>query len=252
MKILTIVLLMMATLAAPVVAQNDSKSYRMYDVVYIKPKYDKLEELGLVMAKHNRDFHSTAPYRASIWSVSGGDHTGWWAWVMGPLTFTDLDTRPGDKAHNDDWQREVMPLIDDIDEANFWRYDSTVSYDANEPFSGSEIWTTYYLEPYQGYRFTAMLTKVKQVYQQKSLPNSFEVYRASFDTKDGGNVLIAFPFKNYAWFDEDRDFGALYDDVHGKGAWEKFRYEYRDVVKYAQDELTTFIPELSGGTEENQ
>lgn len=243
---------MMATLAAPAFARSDNKTYSMYDVVYIKPKYDRLEELGQVMAKHNRDFHSTAPHRASIWSVSGGEHTGWWAWVMGPLTFTDLDTRPGDKAHDENWRQKVMPLVDDLDAANFWRYDSAVSYEANEEFSGNEIWTTYYLKPFQGYRFTEMLSKIKKVYKEKSLPNSFEVYRASFDTKEGGNVMIAFPFKNYAWFDRDSDFTAFYDEVHGKGAWEKFRNEFRDIVNYSQDEVATFVPELSGGTEENR
>jgi hypothetical protein len=235
-----------------VYSQEEKKSYRMFDVVFLKPKYDKLAELGEAMAKHNREFHSEAPHTAHIWAVSSGEYAGWWAWVMGPLTYTDLDSRPESKEHKEDWVEKVMPYIEDISGSNYWKFDDDASYQTEDSFTGKEIWTTYEIKPFEGYRFTELLKKVKAVYEEKKFDYSFEVYRAQFESKGSGSVMISFPFKNWAFFDEDRNFKKDFEEVHGEGSWANFMEEYKDIVISADDAIANYIPELSGGTEENK
>ena len=229
---------------------SQENDYKMYEMMYIKPKTDKLKELGEAMAKHNKTYHNENPYKANIWMAQSGPHTGEWVWVMGSLTYTDLDSRPDTKEHLEDWRDNVMPYIEDISEGEYWKLDDKISYDPEDSFSGKEIWSLYDIKPFEGYRFTALLEKVVEVYKEKNYPNYMQVYRTQFSSATGRDVAIAFGFKNWAFFDEDDNFWKDYEEVHGEGSKWKFFEEYREVVNSTYDEVSEYIPELSGGSGE--
>lgn len=226
------------------ISQEES-TYKMYDFVYIKPSYDKMEELMEAMAKHNQEFHAESPYRAQVWNVQTGTYAGWWAWIMGPCTYTELDGRPNDEAHNKDWSHEVMPYVRKISERNHWKLDSEVSYVPEITYTGKEIWTICDLKPFEGYRFTQLLKNIQRVYKEKSYNKLFEVYRSQFRSKNMGEILIASSFENWASFDEDKNFEKDYEDVFGEGSWWKFVEEYRDIVLSVEDQVVIRIPELT-------
>jgi len=233
-------------------SQEADTEYKMYEMIYIKPKTDKLKELGEAMAKHNKTYHNEKPYTAYIWMAQTGPHTGEWVWVMGPLTFTDLDSRPETTEHLEDWRDNVMPYVKDVSEGEYWKYDDKVSYNPEGSFSGKEVWTLYDIKPFEGYRFTALLEKVVEVYKEKDYPNYFQVYRSQFSSGSGRDVAIGFGFKNWAFFDEDDHFWKDYEEVHGEGSKWKFFEEYRDVVESSYDEVSEYIPELSGGVDSDE
>lgn len=228
-------------------SQEDDKSYKMYEILYLTPRTDKIMELNEALAKHNKTFHKDAPYQVHVWMINTGPHTGDLAWVMGAATFTDLDSRPESKEHQEDWMKNVMPNVKKVSDGEYWKQDEKVSYSPEGSFTGKEIWTVYDIVPFEGYRFTALLENVVEVYKAKNYPNYFEVYRSQFDGGNGHDVAIGFGFKNYAFFDEDEKFWNDYEEVHGEGSRWKFFEEYREVVKGSYDELSEFIPELSSG-----
>lgn len=232
-----------------VFSQEEDKSYKMYELMYITPKTDKIKELGEALANHNKTYHNEGPFTAHIWMANTGPHTGDLIWSMGPLTFTDLDNRPDEEAHMADWTENVMPNIKKISEGEYWKLDEKVSHTPEGSFSGKEIWSVYDIKPFEGYRFTALLEKVVEVYKAKSYPNYFQVYRSQFDGGNGRDVAIGFGFKNYSFFDEDDKFWKDYEEVHGEGSRWKFFEEYRDVVEHSFDELSEYVPALSGGSE---
>jgi len=226
------------------------ESYKMYDVIYIKPKYDKVKELSEAVAKHNKEFHNEGPHTSSVWMVQSGSYSGWWAWIMGPLTYTDLDSRPDSKEHLEDWMGEVMPYIQEYAERNLWKLDDEVSFVPEDSFTGKTIWSNYDIKPFEGYRFTEMLKLVKKVYEEKEYTRSFAVYRAQFDSRNMGSVTISFGFKSWAFFDEDKTFKKDFEEVHGEGSWWKFMEEFKEIVISVEDQAAIFVPELSGGTDE--
>lgn len=223
--------------------------YKMYEMIYITPKYDKLKELGEAMAEHNKKFHKEDPYKASVWMAQTGPHTGDWVWVMGPATFTELDNRPETDEHMQDWRDNVMPYVSALSEGEYWKMDDKLSYSPEGSFSGNEVWTIYDIKPFDSYRFKALLEKVVEVYKQKSYPNYFEVYKSQFDSGTGRDFAIGFGFKNWAFFDEDDKFWADYEEVHGEGSRWKFFEEYRDIVITSYDEVSEFVPGLSSDSE---
>jgi hypothetical protein len=54
---------------AAVFAQAD---YNQYEVVYVKPKLDKVDLFKKGIAAHNKKYHSKAPYKASVSAIITG------------------------------------------------------------------------------------------------------------------------------------------------------------------------------------
>lgn len=233
-------------------AQEEKESYKMYELLYIKPDYKHMKELGEAMAKHNKTFHNEGPHKAHVWLINTGPHTGEWCWAMGPLTFTDLDSRPDTKEHTEDWMNNVMPFVEEISDGEYWKQNDKLSHVPEGSFSGKEIFTVYDIKNFQEYRFTELLEKVVRVYNEKNYENYFIVYESQFDGNPSRDVAIAFSFKNWAFFDEDPKFKKDYEEIHGEGSWFKIMEEYRDIVVGSIDELSEYIPELSGGSAGDQ
>ncbi len=227
--------------------EEEKKTYKMYELLYLTPKTDKLEELGEALAAHNKKFHTEAPHQAHVWMINTGPHTGDLVWVMGPMTFTDMDSRPDDEDHGKDWMTTVMPHVKKLSDGEYWKLDDKLSYSPEGSFTGKEIWTVYDVVPFEGYRFKALLENVVKVFREKNYPNYFQVYNSQFDGGNGHDVAIGFGFKNYAFFDEEDKFWDDYEEVHGEGARWKFFEEYREVVKSSYDEVSHYVPEMSAG-----
>ncbi|MBK7342106.1 MAG: hypothetical protein IPJ06_02670 [Saprospiraceae bacterium] len=89
MKMLLFALIMPIML----MAQDDKEGYAMWQTIYLTPNTANLKALGLAMASHNKTYHKTGPHQASVYNVATGPNTGKMVWLMGPLTYADLDTR---------------------------------------------------------------------------------------------------------------------------------------------------------------
>lgn len=232
-------------IAVSVLAQE--KNYEMVETMYIKPKGEKMKEFITALTNHSKKFHTTDPNKSGVWLVNTGPYTGWLAWVVGPCTFSQMDgRRVNEKEHTEDWLFSVMPHIEEVSEGEYWKKDDKVSWEPDGSFSGREVWSIYDIKPFEGYRFTGLLEKVADVYKKKNYPNYFEVYRNQFESNCGHDVAIAFGFKNWAFFDEEDMFWKDYEEVNGEGSKMKFFEEYRDVVLSSYDEVSEYLPDLSG------
>jgi hypothetical protein len=241
---------MLAAVLGFAVLSMAQADYVMYKTMYLKPKYDKLKELGKAMAEHNKEYHSEGTGTVYVWLVNTGPHTGEWLIVSGPTTFTDMDNIDYGQEHQDHWLFEVMPYVEDVSEGEYWRMDAKTSYNPEDAVGGKEVLSIYEVRDFEEYRFNDMLKKVKEVYEQKAYPNFFQVYHTQFDSFNGRDVLIAGNFPNWAFFDRERTFKKDYEEVHGEGSWSKLMEEYKDCVVSSYDEVIIYIPELSGPASE--
>lgn len=105
-------------------AQEDSKDYEMMESILLTPDYTKLKVLGENMRAHNTKYHNDGPYKASVYNISTGPNTGKLVWMMGPLKYTHLDSRPEVDGHDEDWRDNVMPYIKKNHTGEYWRMDS--------------------------------------------------------------------------------------------------------------------------------
>lgn len=227
-------------------AQED-ESYVMFENTRMAVKTDKYKEFGKVMAHHNKTYHSgDGPYHANVWSVSVGEKAGQIIWSMGPCTFAQHDDRPGGSEHMEDWLFNVMPTIKYSDGSNMWKLDKDISYNPEGKASSKLSIRVYDLEDWQHYRFKELLKKVVKVYSEKNYDRTLGTYWAEFDVEEDEDVAIVWGFDKWAQFDEDNEFMADFEEVHGEGSWFKFLEELRGTVKSKKDEVWELIPELSG------
>jgi len=241
--------LMMAVFAFTVFsfAQEEEKSYVMYENTRLVVKSDKYKEFKEAMAHHNKTYHAEGPNHANVWSVSVGEDAGQIIWSMGPCTFEQHDHRPDGSDHNDDWTNNVLPTIKYVDGSNMWKRDDKLSYSPEGATSSKLSIRVYDLKDWQGYRFKELLEKALEVYKVNSYDWTFSTYWPRFNTVEGEDVALVWGFNEWAWFDKDSNFKKDFEAVHGEGSWFKFIEELRGTVESSKDEVWEIIPELSGG-----
>ena len=107
-------------------AQDDDKSYTMYQTIYLDGDNTKTNELGEGLKAHNKKYHNTAPHEAVVFSVNTGPRAGDLVWMMGPCTFSDIDNRPkGD--HGKDWRDNVLANCTDTGPVEYWKRNDELS-----------------------------------------------------------------------------------------------------------------------------
>ncbi len=224
------------------------ESYVMYETMYIKPKADKLKEFDKVFAAHNKKFHSEGASQVFIRYVVNGPHAGEYVWAMGPTTWTDLDDRPDDDSHSDDWSA-VMPFIEEVSEVEYWRMDSELSY-LPESYEGSNkihvrVWD---VKPGKWDETKAIMKQVVDVYKDTKDPNPWSLYYNQFQTGNGRDIAGVFGFDKWAEYDQESTWVKDFERVNGEDSWEmamEFMRENTTMV----EEVRELVPELGGATQ---
>ena len=242
MKTVILLFCLVTGLVTTSLSQTDYEGWR---TLYIESGKNR-EALEKGMAAHNKKYHASGPYEAYVWEIIIGKHEGQYLLAMGPCTFTDLDTKPFGKEHDEDWQKNVMNYVEKESSYKFWKVNDKVSYQPENGLSGKVIWTSYDIKPFEGYRFKAMLEKVAEVYRTKKYNHSFMVYETQFDIGDGEDIVLEWQFDKWAWLDREEKFMKDYEEVHGEGTWRYFMEEYKDVVEDSYDEVAIFRKDLGG------
>ncbi len=228
---------------------SSQDSYIMYESMYIKPKSSEIKEFNEALAAHNEKYHADGPNAVAIQSVVNGSRAGQLVWVMGPLTFTDLDSRPSDDAHMNDWNT-VMPYIEEITEVEYWRMDPDLSYTPEGwNFTPKIHIRTWELKHGKSEEFLSILTKIVEVFRSKKYDHSWHVYWNYFQTGNGRDIAGVFGFDTWAFYDEDPVFIKDFEEIHGEGSWEETYDNMTDITVSMTEELRELITELSGSAD---
>jgi len=204
-----------------VTAQEEKESYSMVEITYMLPKIGMEKAFKQAVKDHNEKFHKEGPHKASLDLILTGKESGWFVWIMGPCTFTDLDNRPDTDAHTSDWEKNVSPTVAKYGKNEFWKYNKKLSYwkEGSETPKFETIW---FIDVKRGeyYKFKEFVEKVKKAYEKKD-DDSFGVYDNQFREGNGRDVAIVWGFNSWAELDDD-DGGikSTYEEIYGEGSWE--------------------------------
>jgi hypothetical protein len=209
----------------------------VYETIFIKPKADKLKELGENMKAHNDKFHADAPYSANAWQVLSGEHSGQILWVMGPFTFADLDNRPSEGGHDDDWMGNVMPHTYGMNDGNYWRMIPDYGYMPSENYQGKVMRARLFdIKPGKWDEFMHLMMLIQKVYAANSFGHSFALF-GNWSNDGKRDAAIVWQYDNYAYFDVELEFSKKYEEVHGDNSWNQFMEAVLEIVVSTQDEL---------------
>jgi len=217
----------------------------VFESIYLEPKMENLKELGEKMKSHNVNYHATAPYTASVWQVITGQNSGKLLWIMGPFTFADLDSRPSDGGHDEDWMGNVLPLTHGMSDGYYWKLRPDYVYSPSETYQGP-VMRVRVLDIRRGKseEFGNAMDKIMEVYNEKKPNHSMAIYD-NFASDQNRDVAIVWQYENFAYFDQDLAFAKLYEEVHGDNSWNHFMEAWREIVESASDEMSQVMPEMS-------
>ncbi len=242
-------LFVLLTLVLPLCLGAQTTDYSQDATLYLKPDFKHLKEFYAAMSAHNKKFHNSGPYKATVYSVDNGEMAGWFVWDMGPCTFAQMDARPSSKEHDDDWDFNVMPYVTDMKYGEYWRKNADLSIDKTDAPDANKFFIRYRnVNNTQEYRVDGLLKKLSATIKEMNLPYSWAVYDNMFrQGNKGRHIAFVSPFKNWAELDKDEDFTGAYEKLYGKNTIDAFDREMSEVFSDSWDEIWITIPELGGG-----
>lgn len=218
----------------------------MFEMVTVTPKEGMSDALISKMKMHNDKFHAQNPYGARVYSINTGTQAGKLVWTMGPTTWTDMENRPGEGAHDDDW-KNVTDLLENEMNVEYFRLEPSLS-NFPKDFDIKNLWIRFTnLKSWEGYRYRAMMEKIQKVYAEKMPDQTRGVYWNTMgNSKDGRDVMTVQFFNNLSWMDEEGQFTKKFEEVYGPNSWMNFMREVEEVVEGSDIMMLTLLPEMGG------
>jgi len=213
--------------SSSVIAQE---KYGMAEVIFILPKIGMEKAFENAIKEHNNAYHKEGPYKAQLDNIITGKHAGWYAWIMGPCTFTDLDARPVSDAHDKHWAQKVSPTVAEYGSTEYWKHNPKLSYQSGtETPKLEEIW---FIDLKKGdyYRFKALMTKIKGAFEKKGEGN-MQVYDNQFNENNGRDVAVVWGMDNWAELDKDSSIKKTYEEINGEGTWQNAMDEWNEITE---------------------
>lgn len=232
-------------------AQEDSKDYVMLESILLTPDYTKLKVLGENMRTHNAKYHKDGPYQASVYNISTGPNTGKLVWMMGPLKYTHLDSRPEGDGHDEDWRDNVMPYIKKIHTGEYWKMDSKVSNMSMMDGDGNKyplVLVRYgEVDEDHGYALNSFFEMVGKTVKAMDGENPWGLYDNEFIQGDLGRHIASVSFyKNWAEFDKEDTFKDTFNKTIGKDKWGDFIEMSQSIFSNRWDEMWSYDAHMSG------
>jgi len=216
--------------------EDENKSYKMAQIIYIDAKVGMEATFEKAVKEHNVTYHDGV-YSASLDLIMSGKDAGWYVWIMGPCTFTDLDNAPGEGAHADHWNTNVAPNIKKYGRQEYWKLNDKLTYQSSDEEMGyTNLW---FIDLKRGdyYRFNALMTKIKEAFEKRG-KGSMRVYDSQFNGDDGRDIAIAWDLKNLAEMDSDEEsIKTEYEEINGEGTWNNMLDEWEEIALSINSQL---------------
>ncbi len=231
---------------------QDDDSYVMYESMMLTPDNTKLKALGDAMSKHNKAYHQDGPHKATVYNIVTGPNIGKMIWQMGPLKFSDLDSRPSKGGHDEDWRDNVMPHIKKMTHGEYWKQDDKLSNMGMldpEKVTHPLLHIRYYeVSQDHGYSINQMLKQISETVKAMDGENPWGVFYNEFRQgySIGRHIATVGLSKNWAEYDDDGKFKETFLKVHGENSWNAFTEGMDDTFADSWDEIWEYNAKLSG------
>lgn len=246
MKVFIFTLISLMTLSIGLYSQSDD-SYIMYSTITLTPLPGHSGDLAKGLKDHNTKYHKEAPRRVSTWQINSGPKGGSFFWVMGPVTWSDMDDE-GDQEHLQDW-------LDNVDKHvrpgswNYWRLNSDLSY-APENFQPSVQIVRYFKINDNKYD-AAMHTfsSLINTYKEMGTDMGVHVFRNAMPGIGEPDIAITWQHSNWASMDTDRKLWDAYEKKYDMDSHDFFD-SWRIFTEFLGAEIHVLMPELSSPSNE--
>ena len=229
-------------------AQDEESKSIMFESIIIEADFENGAALRTNMANHNKKYHGEeGPHESMVYNISTGPNAGKIVWMMGPLTWSDLDHRPSEEGHDEDWMNNVVPNMEGTGAVEYWELDQELSI----PSTGETyplIYIRYHnINPDQGHRVGALLKKMSATIKSMENVTSWSLYDNQLRQGSAGrHIATVSGMHKWADMEDDWNFKEAFENLYGKGSISGFNKEMGEVFSDSWDEIWSYDAYMSG------
>ncbi len=231
---------------------EDAKSYAQWDTFRFSIDNEHAEKFTENMRAHIKKYHVKAPLKTKIYNIVYGPNANQLIWVMGPVSFSELDARADDKKHDQDWAENINPYITAYHESEIWRVmDGLVINNLDAKADDPDKFTARYLTVAQNQEpavIKYLMSQVKKTLDKIGKVKYWAVMENMFiqGNKSDRHLMGLSSFDAWAEMDEDWEFVKHFEEIYGKGSYKAFQSNYDKVFKNHWHEIYAVNKEMSG------
>lgn len=238
-------------IALPIHAE-ESKSYVQWDTFRFTVNNMHAKKFTENMREHIKKFHTKGPMIAKIYNINYGPNTNELIWVMGPVSFSEMDGISDNKKHDDDWADNINPYVLSYNNGEIWReMDGLVINTMGQKDPQPEKFSLRYLTiaPDQDFDVVKyLLMQAKETVKKIGKAQYWAVMENRFlQGKDNGrHLMVITSMKSWAELDDDWEFSKHFEELYGKGSYKAFQANYNKAISNQWHEMTSLNKEMSG------
>ena len=224
---------------------------KIWEYIMLTPNNTHLKVLGENMRKHNQKYHSEGPYKAFVFNVVTGDDVGKIVWQMGPINYSDLDSRPSENGHDDDWRDNILPYVKYQSDSEYWNTHLDVSLldEMDTETVSHPILMVRFLNIADGqsYKVGGIMKQISATV--KSIPNHspWGAFDNQFLQGDRGRHLATVRYlKTWSELDGENNFKGYYEKVHGNNSWDAYQKDLSTTFSDTWDVILQYNAHMSG------
>ena len=200
------------------------------------PIAGKVQQFEKALATHAQKYHK-GDLRWLVLTIETGPDAGGYQIVEGPKTWDSADKR-GDlgKAHTDDWNSSVQPLLSDRVSFSYMTFRPDLSSVALTDYAEKIAINHVFYKPGYYDEMQEMLIKMKKVWEQSK--QSIAVYESSSSGEPQFAVVTRYKEglkERETGFREA--FPVRYKKAHGQEGWDKYVAGVKEMVSHQWSEL---------------
>jgi len=242
MKKLLCTLLMMPFLLA-----SQTNESPIIENVMLTVNPEKITEFEAGIAAHNKKFHAEGPYGARVYSVVNGKNAGKYMLIMGPFTWSTIDSRPSGQDHTDDNNKNINKyLMPDVDVNYMKMHPELSNFSKDFEIDKVSVFMIDVKRFKQGDFIEKVVKKVAKVYKEKMPDQLYGVYSNEMNNMDGMDFGWVEFFEGSSWLGKEDKFPQYFEEVHGAGSFEKFIVDVEATTDGDKTEVWQLRKDLSG------
>ena len=122
-----IILLLLTAVTVTVFGQGKT----IYSVSMVKPKIGMTSAFENAWKAHVAKFHNGDDKR-SVFEITSGDHAGYYQFVVGPMSFADMDVeKTNQSAHDLDYEKTVAVTLAEESGVYYYQYLDSLSFNTD-------------------------------------------------------------------------------------------------------------------------
>ncbi|MDX1641803.1 MAG: hypothetical protein R3220_08890 [Balneolaceae bacterium] len=225
-------------------AQTDEEPKKdLYLVIHAKPSNESIPAFEDALAEHMQNYHESFPF-AVFWVATGETYGGYYQLAHGPTNWTTLDSYSPSKEHDEHWNNEVMPLVEDISGYTFWKQSSDVVLNPSESAVQNSFVQIFNIEDGETSRFVRALQEWHEANVESDFEGSYTAYSRQMSGQNQFALVVNLP-KGFSELDNPPQFRQQFEDIHGKQMWDLFADDTEKAIESVEIGMRFFRPDLS-------